>query len=80
MTEGYLKADIATLKTGVLTIGLPGVGSWKRAATAARSVDAQNVLVAYDADHRTNRNVRTSLANLTQSLRDEFNVRMELWT
>lgn len=80
VTEGYLKADIATLKTGVLTIGLPGVGSWKRAAAAARRVGAQNVLVAYDADHRTNRKVRTSLTSLTQSLRNDFNVRMELWT
>lgn len=77
ITEGQLKADIATMMTGILTIGLNAAGSWKR---AAKAVKAQNVLVAYDADHRTNPSVRRALINLVQSLKKNgFNVSLEIW-
>jgi hypothetical protein len=29
MTEGELKADVATVLTGILTLSIPGVSAWR---------------------------------------------------
>lgn len=80
ITEGQLKADVATITTGILTIGLHSAGSWKSAAEAALAVNAKTVLVSYDADYRTNRQVRASMVKLVQSLKENgFEVRVESW-
>src|SRR5262249_35092364 len=36
VTEGELKADVATALGGVLTVGLPGVSAWRQAAGVLR--------------------------------------------
>jgi integrase len=46
VTEGALKADIATDRSGVLTIGLPGVSVWRQAAKVLRELGAKVVRVA----------------------------------
>jgi hypothetical protein len=80
ITEGALKADAATRLSGTLTIGLPGVNAWKRAARLARRLNAQTVLIAFDADARTNRHVATALARLVKHLQAEgFTVVLESW-
>jgi P4 family phage/plasmid primase-like protien len=81
ITEGELKADVATAISGILTIGLPSVSAWRRAASILRQIGAKTVRVAYDADARTNRNVAESLRNLVHDLRkeEEFAVELETW-
>ena len=70
ITEGELKADIATTQSGIWTISIPGVGSWRRAIAAVKDLGAKTVLIAHDADFRTNRAVSESLVRLLRGLLD----------
>jgi hypothetical protein len=80
VTEGALKADVATLLSGMLTIGLPGVASWRRAAPVLRELAAKVVRLAFDADAWTNRAVALALARLAEHLFAEgFTVELEQW-
>ena len=80
ITEGVLKADIATFLTRMLTIGLPGVGAWQRGVEAALSLGATTVRVAYDADARTNWRVALHLQALVSYLRRKgIPVQLEVW-
>jgi len=83
ITEGALKADVATRLSGIWTIGLPGVGAWKRAAKIVEELGAKTVLVAYDADACKNQNVGDALYNLVHDLHDRLSdrvgIQLELW-
>jgi hypothetical protein len=48
VTEGELKADVATALSGVPTLGVPGVSLWRRALPAIFQCQARNVLVSFD--------------------------------
>jgi hypothetical protein len=80
ITEGALKADVATRLSGMLTIGLPGVSAWRRVTPVLRDLGAKTVRVAYDADACHNRNVAEHLSNLVNHLRRRgFGVELEIW-
>jgi P4 family phage/plasmid primase-like protien len=80
VTEGVLKADLATHFSGILTVGLPGVGDWRRAGNALKALGAETVLVAYDADAKDNRMVAHALSALVKDLhKSGFKVKLELW-
>jgi P4 family phage/plasmid primase-like protien len=80
VTEGALKGDIATALSGTLTIGLPGVSTWRRAAPLLRELGAKTVRLAFDADARTNRTVGEALQRLTDHLLAEgFALELESW-
>jgi len=80
ITEGPLKADIATTLSGTLTMGLPGVGAWKLALPSLRRLGARRVLIAFDADARTNPHVARPLSRIATALEQErYEVAIELW-
>jgi hypothetical protein len=80
VTEGALKADIATMLSGVLTVGLPGVGTWRRAAPVLAQLGAKVARLAFDADASVNLAVARALANLAEDLRAKgFTVEVERW-
>jgi hypothetical protein len=80
ITEGPLKADIATALSGTLTLGLPGVGAWKLALPALTRVGARRVLLAFDADARTNPNVARPLSRIATALEQAgYEVAIEIW-
>jgi hypothetical protein len=80
VTEGALKANVATTLSGVLTIGLPGVNAWKRAARVLKELGAKTARVAYDADACHNRHVANALFHLVHHLlKRGFVVEMESW-
>src|SRR5581483_6329712 len=80
VTEGALKANIATALSGTLTIGLPGISAINRAGKVLRYLGAQMVLLAFDADARQKPNVASAVKNLAQALRAEgFTVELEIW-
>jgi len=54
ITEGLLKADAAAFFLGVPVIGVPGVGAWRAGLPLVRKTCPERVVVAYDADLRTN--------------------------
>jgi len=50
LTEGELKADIATVLSGVPTIAAPGVTQWRPAVAVLQQLGAKTVQLAYDTD------------------------------
>lgn len=80
VTEGELKADIATALTGVPTISIPGVGSWGAALPALRELGAKTVRLAFDADAATNPHVARALGQLADAIgREGWGIEFERW-
>jgi len=61
LTEGILKADVATALSGILTLGLPGVSAWRQALPLLREIQPRTVVLAFDADAWRNWNVARAL-------------------
>lgn len=70
ITEGVLKADIATLKSGILTLGLQGL-TWKRSLPTLQRLAPARILIAFDADASCNLHVAQSLKRFVEALRQE---------
>lgn len=79
ITEGELKADVATAISGTLTLGLPGINSFRLALPVLRKLKPKIVRVAFDADYQTNPTVATALLNAIALYRDSFKVEVEVW-
>jgi putative DNA primase/helicase len=80
LTEGALKADVATVLSDVLTLGLSGHDAWRRGVEAAQEVGAKTVRCALDADWRTNPAVARSLAGMFRGVQDAgLGAVLELW-
>jgi hypothetical protein len=81
LTEGELKADIATVLSRHLTIAIPGVSTWRPALPVLRKLAPEKVLLSFDADARKNYNVARALQNTTIALQTEgFDVEIETWS
>jgi hypothetical protein len=78
LTEGELKADVATALSGVPTISAPGVASWPQAVPVLRELGVQSVLLAFDQDGKpgTLASMEKALYGLT---REGFDVSLEWW-
>lgn len=80
LTEGPLKADMATFRTGILTLAVAGVGRWTEALPVLRKFGPARVLIAFDADWRTKAHVARALLAACQGLAEEgFIVAVEAW-
>jgi len=80
VTEGVLKADVATSLSGMLTIGLHSVSSANRAAPLLKKLGAKVVRVAFDADCRRNHLVARQFEKLVSDLEVKgFTVELETW-
>jgi hypothetical protein len=72
VTEGPLKADIASAMLSVPFIGIPGVGSWREVGEVLGSLPGgKEVVVAFDADSRTNPRVAKALENFIKDLKSK---------
>ena len=65
LTEGELKADVATALAGMLTVSTPGVSSWRQALEVANSLGFGVVHLAFDADAKHNEQVAQHCVNPT---------------
>jgi hypothetical protein len=55
LVEGEIKSLIACLRTGILSIGMPGVGSWAQALrVAGERCHPSTIRLAFDSDSRRN--------------------------
>lgn len=70
ITEGILKADIAALKFSEIVIGVAGVSSWNadELKKTLEKLYAKEVVIAFDADLKKNRNVKRAQQKLAQFL------------
>lgn len=80
LTEGELKADVAAALTGRLLLSVPGVGLWRPALPALRELEAQRIILAFDADARRKRCVGRALLQTAEALQAEgLEVELALW-
>ena len=80
VTEGALKSDLAHALSGLPTIGLPGVSTWRPALPMLRELAARTVRLAYDMDAQDKPTVARPLAALAEALAAEgFAVELERW-
>jgi hypothetical protein len=68
LTEGELKADIATALSSLLTVSIPGVAMWRKALPVVQAIQATRVLLAFDADWRSNPHVAKALGQAAFAL------------
>lgn len=80
VTEGELKADVATLLSGVPTISVPGVSAWRAALPVLADLAPQTVLLAFDADAESNPLVaRAGVATARALVLEGYDVVVERW-
>ena len=80
LTEGELKADVATALGGVPVVGMPGTAATSLGVDAALAWGARRVVVAIDMDWRTNPRVAADRARLVEALfRAGLDVQTEEW-
>jgi len=71
ITEGELKADVATALSGVPVVSVPGVESWEKGLDVALAWGVQTVDVCFDMDRMGNRKVADAARCLVSELRRE---------
>lgn len=79
VTEGELKADVATELSGLPTISAPGVNAWRTVVPVLEALGAQSVLLAFDADWRTNPQVNAMVLAAAAELAQHYGGGVELW-
>lgn len=80
ITEGELKADVAQHATGILTLAVPGVSNWRPVIAVLKALATQRVLIAFDADSRTNPHVTAALVRTCEELAAQgWSVQKESW-
>ena len=80
LTEDEIKADLATVWSGLLTVSVPGVAMWPKALPVLEALQPQRVLLAFDADWRTNPHVAQALGQAALALVTAgYAVQVEAW-
>lgn len=80
ITEGELKADIATALSGLPTISVPGVANWRPSLDVLKTLQPKTIRLAFDADASTNRLVAKALLDFANCLQSEgFTIELERW-
>jgi hypothetical protein len=80
LTEGELKADVATELSRLLTFSIPGVAMWRKALPVLDVLQPKQVLLAFDADWRTNPHVAQALGQAVAALVGAgYTVEVESW-
>lgn len=80
LTEGELKADVATALSGTRTVSAPGVTSWRLALPVLEALGAITIRLAFDTDARENRHVSRALGDAFRALAEwGFEVALERW-
>ncbi|HYR61397.1 MAG TPA: DUF3854 domain-containing protein [Actinomycetota bacterium] len=80
LTEGELKADVATALSGMLTVSVPGVSAWRGALPVLRHLAPTTVHLAFDADAVDNPHVARAAEATAEALASEgWEVAVESW-
>lgn len=80
ITEGELKADIATIFTDTPTLSIPGVGTWKKVIPIIQNLKPDLVKIAFDSDYDEKRLVASSLVRMIKYFKKSgVNFKVEVW-
>ncbi len=74
VTEGELKADVAAHLLSRVFISVPGVNVWGEVRNVLQALGAREVVIAFDADQATNRDVANAKDGLVADLVPDFRV------
>ena len=81
LTEGELKADIATALSTTLTISVPGVNAWRNLIPVVQEINPKKVFIAFDMDWKTNDFVHRALIDLACCISTHgFQTEIETWS
>jgi hypothetical protein len=80
VAEGVIKADVAQALSGLPTIGLPGVSTWRPVLPILRELGVRTVRLAFDRDAADTAHVGRALVALAEALAAEgYAVELERW-
>ncbi len=80
VTEGELKADVATTLSCLHTISVPGVSAYRAAIPVLKALRADTVRLAFDADAAGNPHVKRALEGAATAYKVAgFRVELEMW-
>jgi hypothetical protein len=80
LTEGELKADICTARTGLYTVSCPGVTGWRAALNALAPYVTDSYTLAFDNDANDNPTVARALRDCARAIKAAgHEVRLEVW-
>lgn len=80
LTEGEIKADLTTLRTGVLCLSIPGVSQWSLVIPVLKDLGVRRVVIAYDADARRKPSVAGALQRCAAALAaDGYQIAVAVW-
>ncbi|MBK8202396.1 MAG: DUF3854 domain-containing protein [Bdellovibrionales bacterium] len=80
VTEGELKADVATILGGILTISIPGVSIWGDLVSTLTTLKTKTVLLSFDQDAKVNPHVSRQLDGISKALTAAgLSVEIETW-
>lgn len=81
VTEGELKADVATARSGLYTVGIAGVNNWWRVFDTLQTLGAKEVLVSFDwRDVRLKKPVAEQTLGFVRALQEKgYRVGVECW-
>jgi len=82
LTEGELKADVATVldPDRILTVSAPGVAAWRAALPVLAALRPRTVRLAFDRDAWTNPHVARALRDAAAGIEAAgFNLEIETW-
>ena len=82
LTEGEMKADVATALSPTFTLGVPGVSAWWKIPPVLKDLGVQSVLLSFDwPDVQGKKPVREQFRKCLDALtNDGFRVGVETWT
>lgn len=82
ITEGEIKADTATSRTGILTLSVPGVASWPCTIPLCEGWQPKEIRLAFDMDAKENVDVSRKLTEMWKHYTTAAwspDVRVETW-
>ena len=80
VTEGPLKADVASCLMSVPFIGVPGVNSWKETGKLLAEMGIKDPIIAFDADFKTNPHVAEALRKFMSHLKEQgYSPKNAIW-
>jgi hypothetical protein len=80
LTEGELKADVATVLSGLPTIAAPGVANWRPCSVVLQALQAQTVRLSFDMDAQRKAVVAKALSACTHGLiAQDYALELERW-
>lgn len=80
ITEGEIKADVATVLSGIYTVGIPGIGQVNTALEVVEQMGWRRVRLAVDMDARSNTQVASAARRLFEALQGrDVDLVLEVW-